>query len=158
VYDLKKLNPGYLIDRSKKLFENINIYRKNPNRDLFEESDKEEDETVRKRDLKLNLKYWKTHYLYPFSLKVGNTIDEPIEPVDEENFIAKFIGSKSLKFPYNKIQDDHQYLLKEISKPISITQDDIKGDLARIYRNFPINYFPHVDENNRIIDNIHNFK
>lgn len=155
---MKKLNPGHLIDKSKKLFENINIYRKNPNRDLFEESDKEEDESVRKRDLKLNLRYWKKHFLYPFSLKVGNVIDEASEPVDEENFIATFLGSKSLKFPFSKMQEDHKYLLKEISKPLSITQEDIKSDLARIYRNFPINYFPHIDENNRIIDNIHNLR
>lgn len=141
-----------------KLFENINAYRKNPNRDLFEDSDKEEDQNAQKRDLKLNLKYWKKHYLYPFTLRVGNSIDEPIEPVDEENFIAQFIGSKSLKFPTNEIEEDHLFVLKEISKPLRITKEDITSDLARIYRNFPINYIPHIDENNRIIDNIHSFR
>lgn len=59
IHDFSRLNPGGLIDKSTKLLENINIYRKNPNRDHFEESDKEGDEAVKKRDLKLNLKYWK---------------------------------------------------------------------------------------------------
>ena len=58
----------------------------------------------------------------------------------------------------DKINKDHLFVLQEIGKPITMTEDEIKGDYARIYRNFPINYIPHVDEGSRIVDNIHNFR
>ena len=147
-----------MVNKAYKLLENINIYRKNPIKDQFEESDKEEDQTVRKRELNLNLQYWKKNYLYPFTLRVGNTIDDPEEPVNEENFIGKFVGSKSLKFPIDQIKEDHQFVIDEVSKPVTITKEDIISDLARIYRNFPINYFPHKDNENRIIDIVHNHR
>ena len=91
VYDLTKIDSSGLIHKASRLLENINIYRKNPIKDQFEESDKEDDGSANKRELNLNLQYWKKHYLYPFTLRTGNTMDEPIEPVDEENFIAKFV-------------------------------------------------------------------
>lgn len=113
---------------------------------------------MKKRDLNLNLHYWKKNYLYPFTLRVGNNIDEPLEPVNEENFIGKFVGSKSLKFPKEKVKEEHDFAIKEVSKPLKITKEDIISDLARIYRNFPINYFPHKDNENRIVDIVHNFR
>lgn len=113
---------------------------------------------MKKRDLNLNLNYWKKNYLYPFTLRVGNNIDEPLEPVNEENFIGKFVGSKSLKFPKEKVKEEHDFAIKEVSKPLKITKEDIISDLARIYRNFPINYFPHKDNENRIVDIVHNFR
>jgi len=81
-----------------------------------------------------------------------------VESVDEDNFVAKFIGSKSLKFPIAKIQEDHKFVINEVSNSLKITKEDIISDLGKIYRNFPINYLPHVDNENRIIDNIHNFR
>ena len=157
LYSMTKLDLSPLVLKAQKLQENINAYRKNPTKDLYEESDKEDDQKA-KRDLKLNLQYWKKNFLYPFSLRVGNTIDEPELPVDEENFIAKFMGSKSLKFDVGIVEEDHKFAIEEVSKPLKITKEDIVLDLGRIYRNFPINYIPHVDENNKVIDTIHNYR
>lgn len=154
---MTRLDLSPLVLKAQKIQENINAYRKNPNKDMYEESDKEDDQKA-KRELKLNLQYWKNNFLYPFSLKVGNTIDEPEVPVDEENFIAMFIGSKSLKFDSKMVEEDHQFALEEVSKPLKITKEDINQDLGKIYRNFPINYIPHIDENNKVIDTIHNYR
>ena len=59
------------------------------------------------------------------------------------------------KEPTNK--EDHLFVIGEVSKPLNITEEEIKGDFARIYRNFPVNYIPHVDDT-KVIDQVHNFQ
>ena len=49
-------------------------------------------------------------------------------------------------------------MLTEVSVPPKITKEDIVSDLARIYRNFPINYIPHKDRENRKINTVQNFR
>lgn len=103
IYDLSKLDSSSLIDKSKKVVENCYYksgnFRKNAN--IYEESDKEEDQTVKKRDLKLNVRYLKKIFEATFRDKeggsgakgnfskvihLGNDIDELIETIEKGKY------------------------------------------------------------------------
>jgi len=151
--DLSMGNVSGLTEKSKKVLENMNGYRKNNNMDVYEESDKE-DQVVQKRDIKLNLRNIKKILKATFASNEGGS-GVRINDIDE--IISATGKDKSLKFDIKRIKADHMFVLNEISKPLSITEDEIKGDYARIYRNFPVNYIPHVD-GAKVIDQVHNFQ
>lgn len=46
----------------------------------------------------------------------------------------------------------------EIQSPIKFTMEDIRADMHTYERGFDTSIIPHINENNQIVDNIHNYK
>ena len=64
---------------------------------------------------------------------------------------------ETTKYQFPLAQLQKQEFPQEISKPITMTLEEIKIDMNNYAKKFPINEIPHIQEN-EIIDPIHNYR
>lgn len=113
----------------------------------------------KKIDPNLDPVYWKENFLFPFALSKPPV---PVERGVEDD--GTLIDEESFKFPLRLLEDGDE-VLKELQEPITVTVEEIVGDLSKLKRGIEQaipHYVPNPDPLARrkvqIIDHVHGFK